>query len=64
MPANKLTIIPVTLDPITDKTSFQNLQQSPLDPSCIIKTANAEISLFNGVNDHIVQAIMKELVQK
>ena len=64
MPTNKLTIVPVTLDPIIDTSSFQNPQQSSLVPSCIIKTVNAEISLFNGVDEHIIQAIMKELVQK
>ena len=61
MPKTKLTIVPVTLDPITDDSSFTNPPQFSSDPSCVIKTATAEISFFNGVDTHIIQTIMKEL---
>jgi len=61
MPTTKLTIVPVSLDTITDKYSFINSTQSSSEPSCIIKTANVEISFFNGVDERIIQMIMKEL---
>jgi len=60
MPTNKLTIVPVTLDPIHNTTSIQSPQQQS-GPSCVIKTATAEISFFNGVDERIIQTIMKEL---
>ena len=61
MLANKLTIVPVTLNPITDELSSINSSQTSTGPSCVIKTANAEISFFNGVDERIIQTIMKEL---
>ena len=60
MPTNKLTIVPVTLDPLHDTTSVQSPPQQS-GPSCVIKTAKAEISFFNGVDERIIQTIMKEL---
>ncbi|MEX3748371.1 MULTISPECIES: hypothetical protein [Lysinibacillus] len=57
MSTTKLTIVPVTLDPITDNSSPQI---SP-EPSCIIKTTSAEISFFNGVDERIIQTVLKEL---
>lgn len=61
MPTNKLTIAPVTLDSISNITSVEKPQLQPSDPSCVIKTATAEISLFNNVDERIIQTIMKEL---
>ena len=61
MSTTKLTIVPVTLNPITDKSSFINSSQSPFEPRCVIKTAGAEIAFFNGVDERIIQTIMKEL---
>ena len=61
MPTSKLTIVPVKLDPLTDKSSFINSSQIPFEPSCIIKTNGFEISFFNGVDERIIQTIMKEL---
>ena len=61
MSTTKLTIVPVTLDPITDKSSFITSSQFPFEPSCIIQTVGAEISFFNGVDERIIQTIMKEL---
>lgn len=60
MPTNKLKIVPVILDPIHHTTSVQSPQQQS-DPSCVIKTATVEIAFFNGVDERIIQTIMKEL---
>ena len=59
MSTTKLTIVPVTLDPITDNSSSTTSTQN--SPSCIIKTTSAEISFFNGVEERIIQTILKEL---
>ncbi|WP_375199717.1 hypothetical protein [Bacillus sp. RS11] len=61
MLTTKLTIVPVTLDPITDEFSSNFSPQYSDCPSCVIKTAIAEISFFNGVDEHIIQTIIKEL---
>jgi len=61
MSTTKLTIVPVTLDTITDKYSFINSTQVSSEPSCIIKTVGVEISFFNGLDERIVQTIMREL---
>ena len=61
MSTNKLTIAPVKLDPLpTESTSFRSSHEIA-SPSCVIKTAEAEIIFFNGVDDRIIQTIMKEL---
>ncbi|MFJ8091126.1 hypothetical protein ACIQ7N_23540 [Lysinibacillus sp. NPDC095746] len=61
MSTTKLTIVPVTLNPITDNSSSTTPLQNSPEPSCIIKTTSAEISFFNGVDERIIQTIMKEL---
>ncbi|MGE7916969.1 hypothetical protein [Lysinibacillus xylanilyticus] len=53
MSTTKLTIVPVTLDPITDNSSSTTSPQNSPEPSCIIKTTSAEISFFNGVDERI-----------
>ncbi len=57
----KLTIIPVTLNPITDESSSISSLHSFPSPSCVIKTAGAEIAIFNGVDERIIHTIMKGL---
>ncbi|MGE8001330.1 hypothetical protein ACQKOF_22315 [Lysinibacillus sp. NPDC093190] len=61
MSTTKLTIVPVTLDPITDNSSSTTSPQNAPEPSCIIKTTGAKICLFNGVDERIIQTILKEL---
>lgn len=61
MPTNKLTIVPVKLDPLTNEMSSNHSPKYLASPSCVIKTATAEISFFNGVDERIIQTIMKEL---
>jgi hypothetical protein len=61
MPTTKLTIVPVTLDPIQDNLTFAVPQSQSHSPNCMIKAAGVEISFFNGVDDRIIQVIMREL---
>ena len=61
MPTNKLTIVPVKLDPLPVETSSFQSSQYTVGPSCVIKTTAAEIAFFNGVDERIIQTIMKEL---
>ena len=61
MSTNKLTIVPVKLDPLPIETSSFHSSQYTAEPSCVIKTAAAEISFFNGVDERIIHTIMKEL---
>lgn len=61
MPINKLTIVPIKLDPLPVENYSFHSSQYTAEPSCVIKTAAAEISFFNGVDERIIQSIMKEL---
>lgn len=61
MPINKLTIVPVKLDPLTNEKTSNHSPKYPAGTSCVIKTATAEISFFNGVDERIIQTLMKEL---
>lgn len=62
MPSNKLTIVPVYLDPLPTENTATYSSQQTTGPSCVIKTAAAEISFFNGVDPHIIQTLIKELM--
>jgi hypothetical protein len=61
MPQQKLTIVPVSLHTENENTSATNPAVVPPDPACKIKIGNAEISFYNGVDEHIIQAVIKEL---
>ncbi len=61
MPLNKLTIVPVKLDPLPTETSSSCSSPYPATPGRVMKTAIAEIAFFNGVDERIIQTIMKEL---
>ncbi|WP_299095748.1 hypothetical protein [uncultured Metabacillus sp.] len=61
MPQQKLTIVPVTLHSENENTSAPNPVVISSNPTCTIKTGNAEISFFNGVDEHIIQTVMREL---
>ena len=61
MPTHQLTIVPVKLDLLpTESATFHSAHDADV-PSCIIKTAETEIFFFNGVDERIIQTIMKEL---
>ena len=61
MPQQKLTIVPVTLHPASESSYTSTASVDPSKSICTIKTANAEISFFNGVNEHVIQTVMREL---
>ena len=61
MSTNKLTIVPVKLDPLPIATSSFHSSQISAAPACIIKTDISEVTFFNGVDERIIQTIMKEL---
>lgn len=61
MSTNKLTIVPVKLDSLPTKTTSFHSSEYTAAVSCVIKTAEAEIAFFNGVDEHIIQTIIKEL---
>ena len=58
MPDQKLTIVPVTLHP-----EYKNPYPSHTDSSstCTIKLGKIEVSFANGVDEHIIQTVMREL---
>lgn len=61
MPKHKLTIVPVKLDPLPTEAATLCSSHDPAAPSCIIKTPETEIIFFSGVDERIIQTIMKEL---
>lgn len=62
MSKKPLTIIPVTLHPtINDKPSAASANAPSF---CTVKLANAEITLQNGVEERIIQTIMRELINR
>lgn len=61
MPQQRLTIIPVSLHPKNDSIDATIPATFSSNPTCTIKTSNAEISFFNGIDERIIQTIMKEL---
>lgn len=61
MSTDKLTIVPVSLDPLPTEVSTSVPSPVAAVPSCVIKTTFGEISLFNGVDEHIIHTIFKEL---
>lgn len=61
MPQQKINIVPVTLHTENKNTSATNAAVLSSNPTCTIKTGNAEIPFYNGVDEHIIQLVMREL---
>lgn len=59
MSQEKLTIVPVTLQP--DSKDVFPFATSNTSGICIIKTISAEISFYNGLEERIIQTVMREL---
>jgi hypothetical protein len=63
MSKQKLTIVPVSLH--TENKDFVTpTSPAPSKSVCTIKTANAEISFFNGIDERIIQTVLRELKQQ
>lgn len=60
MPKKPLIIVPVTLNPLPIISPTTDTSKS--SGLCVIKLANAEITFQNGVEERIIQTIMKELI--
>ncbi|NHC40410.1 hypothetical protein G6549_10540 [Bacillus sp. MM2020_1] len=61
MPQEKLTIVPVSLHPENNSTAATIPAALSSNPTCTIKTGDAEISFFNGIDERIIQTVMREL---
>jgi hypothetical protein len=61
MPQQKLTIVPVTLHTVDKNTPTINPAALSPNAACTIKTATTEISFFNGIDERIIQTVMREL---
>ncbi|MEK4231315.1 hypothetical protein [Solibacillus sp. FSL H8-0538] len=62
MPQQKLTIIPITLHSEFINSSVATSTEDPRIRTCPIKTATVEISLCNGVDEHIIQSVTLMLI--
>ncbi|MHA6253474.1 hypothetical protein [Oceanobacillus sp. CAU 1775] len=60
MPHEELIIVPVTLHP---KKKVVIPIESPGVPApvCTVKSGSLELSFFNGVDEHIIQTVIREL---
>lgn len=61
MSQQKLTIVPVSIHPEGKNTITSTTSKDPSNSACTIKIAATEISFFNGVDEHIIQTVMREL---
>ena len=59
MSQEKLIIVPVTLHP--DSEDVLPLATPNTSGICVIKTVTAEISFYNGLEERIIQTVMREL---
>ena len=61
MPQQPLVIVPDTLHPIAN-TNQSNISENP-SVFCPITLSHAEITFQNGVDEHIIQTIIRELIE-
>lgn len=61
MPKQKLMIVPVTLHAETKKSSPSPSSKESTKSICTIKTVNAEIVFYDGVDERAIQTVMREL---
>ncbi|EIT83640.1 hypothetical protein A374_19460 [Fictibacillus macauensis ZFHKF-1] len=61
MSDQKLTIVPVTLHPEMETAQSPLSLTTPSTSIFSIQTAHATISFYNGVNESIIQTVMREL---
>ena len=60
MPTNKVSIVPVHLEPTPSKPSTDRV---PLKPICVIQANQLKISFYHGVKNHVIQTILQELTK-
>ncbi|RFA32195.1 hypothetical protein CAI16_08460 [Virgibacillus dokdonensis] len=61
MPEQKLTIVPVTLHSKNENSTASYPEGPSFYSTCTIKMGKVDISFSNGVDEHIIQTIMREL---
>lgn len=61
MSHEELVIVPVSLHPEKKEATLAIPPVSSVSPVCMLKSGNLELSLFNDVDEHIIQTIMREL---
>ena len=61
MPQKKLMIVPVSLQSENRELDLPKSPSILSNSICVIKTASAEISFFTGIDERIIQTVMREL---
>lgn len=61
MSHEELIIVPVTLYPEKEEPTLVTPPESSAAPVCTMKSGNLELSFFNGVDEHIIQTVIREL---
>lgn len=63
MPNEELIIVPVRLHPEKKESTLELPLESPAAPVpvCMMKSGNLELSFFKGVDEHIIQTVIREL---
>ncbi len=61
MPHEELIIVPVTLHPEKEEPMLATPPVSSATPVFMMKSGGFELSFFNGVDEHIIQTVIREL---
>ena len=63
MPHEELIMAPVTLHPEKKESTLALPLESPAvsTPVCTMKSVSLAISFFNGVDEHIIQTVIRDL---
>ncbi|BAQ09273.1 hypothetical protein OXB_0925 [Bacillus sp. OxB-1] len=62
MPQKPLTIVPVTLYPASNDSLPAVSSKSP--GSCTVHFGHAEVTFQNGVEDRLIQTVIRELINR
>ena len=60
MPTNKVSIVPVHLEPTSIKPAPH---RAPLKPICVIQANQYKVSFYHGIKNHVIQTVMQELMK-
>lgn len=61
MPQQKLNIVPVKLQSDYKNSLPTTSSKESSTSICTLKMANVEISFYSGVDEHVIQTVMREL---